>query len=191
VLEDRDQLDGALKEMAVETVRLRERYQLGGKGAVEAPASRGADETERADDMPAAEASGSDIEGIVASRMDELLEKLSRGEAMDSDAFRAVQAWLNEERERILEETRSSQSGRIDLLKRRIAKLSAKLNEAEDRLAQSETVEDLESGLASEYRSVQGLAQGSEHYEAKKAVLKEIFDLNRELRKLTPCGASA
>ncbi|MHC4941660.1 MAG: hypothetical protein ACYTG7_01430 [Planctomycetota bacterium] len=188
VLEDREQLDGSLKEMAVETVRLREKCQFNGGREAREPSVVKAEEPAASDSLPG---EGCDIDGMVASRMDELLEALARGEALDSNAFRAVHTWLQEERERILEEAKSSQSGRIDILKRRIAKLSTRLNEAEERLAQAESLENPDSGMASEFRSAQGLDQGTDHYEAKKAVLEEIFNLNRELRELTACRANA
>jgi vacuolar-type H+-ATPase subunit I/STV1 len=92
---------------------------------------------------------------------------------------------LEDERAKILEEVKSAKDERIHLLQRRITKLSAKLREMEEVLARAGSADEPDSGIASEYRGVQGLGAGSAHYEDKKNALEKLFECNLNLRKMS------
>ena len=62
--------------------------------------------------------------------------------------------------------------------------LTAKLEETEELLARVREEAEREDGVASEFSQVQGLKSEAVYYEEKKALLKEIFALNMDLRRL-------
>lgn len=72
----------------------------------------------------------------------------------------------------------------IDLLQRRIRKLTSSLSEAEEMMVRLREQRDQDAdGVASVYRSAQGLS-GKEHdYQQRRKLLAEVFRLNLELRK--------
>lgn len=77
----------------------------------------------------------------------------------------------------------------IDNLERRIAKLSHVLGVTEEELKRIAAMKNIELGVASIYRTVQGLSDDSAEKEKKKEMMKTIFQANFELKKrLTPTG---
>jgi hypothetical protein len=89
------------------------------------------------------------------------------------------------ERLRALEGRGLSADGhdRIDLLERRLAKLTRSLEEAEDRLAHASFGVGADAGIASRYPTVQGLDPDATHRAIKVTLMKAIFDANLELRE--------
>jgi hypothetical protein len=150
VLSDRTHLDEALRDLAVEMVRMRE------KSAYRCTEEEPAPEPEE-----------------------------SPAPASDRGALQAYHEMLEDERAKILEEVKSAKDERIHLLQRRITKLSAKLREMEEVLARAGSADEPDSGIASEYRGVQGLGAGSAHYEDKKNALEKLFECNLNLRKMS------
>ncbi len=71
---------------------------------------------------------------------------------------------------------------RVDLLERRLAKLVRSLEETEERLARVSWENAVDSGIASSYRTVQGLA-GASQRALKAALMQQIFEANLELRE--------
>jgi hypothetical protein len=78
--------------------------------------------------------------------------------------------------------TESAQD-RIDLLERRLAKLRLSLAEAEEHLAQASRANAVDSGIASMYRTVQGLDADAPHLALKAALMEKIFAANLELHE--------
>jgi len=70
----------------------------------------------------------------------------------------------------------------IDRLERRVAKLIASLDEVERALQRVLATREIDAGIASLYRVVQGLAMHDPRIEQKKAMMEEIFLANMELR---------
>jgi diguanylate cyclase (GGDEF)-like protein len=76
---------------------------------------------------------------------------------------------------------------RIDLLERRLAKLTHLLGVTEDELQRVAAMKGIDLGIASIYRSVQGLSDDAANREKKIEMMKEIFKANLEMRqKFTP-----
>lgn len=71
----------------------------------------------------------------------------------------------------------------IDTLERRIAKLSHVLGVTEEELTRIAAMKNIELGVASIYRGVQGLADDASNKERKKEMMKTIFQANFELKK--------
>ena len=81
-----------------------------------------------------------------------------------------------------LDRRNQEQEGRIDVLKRRIFKLMASLERTEEEIARMERLGEVDEGVASIYRTVQGLGPGSSAADQKRAMLAGIFQANCELR---------
>jgi hypothetical protein len=71
----------------------------------------------------------------------------------------------------------------LDLLRRRVAKVERALEEARAAIAYVSSLETLDAGIASLYRSVQGLAPSDPHYAAKRGMLELVYRANVELRR--------
>jgi len=70
----------------------------------------------------------------------------------------------------------------IDILQRRIAKLTLQLEQTEADLKRIAAMKNVDLGIASTYRTVQGLLSEDEAYAYKEALLKRIFEANLELK---------
>lgn len=71
----------------------------------------------------------------------------------------------------------------LDVLQRRTAKLERSLAESRSALAYVSGLEHVDEGLASIYRTVQGLAPSDPRHTQKREVLEGIFRANLELQK--------
>jgi diguanylate cyclase (GGDEF)-like protein len=87
------------------------------------------------------------------------------------------------ELERVLTDSRSEQQRQIAMLERRIAKLSDALGMTEAELQRVLQQGTLDPGVASIYKTVQGLSARDVQAELKKALMSKIFEANVELRK--------
>ncbi len=72
---------------------------------------------------------------------------------------------------------------RLEVLRRRLAKLQQALEEARRALGYVSRLETVDTGLASIYRTVQGLAAGDPLCERKQAALEQLFRANLDLQK--------
>lgn len=70
----------------------------------------------------------------------------------------------------------------IDILERRIAKLTHLLEETEDNLRRIAGMKGLDPGMSSIYRTVQGLSSQEEAFALKKQLMKKIFQANLDLK---------
>lgn len=73
----------------------------------------------------------------------------------------------------------------IDLLQRRIAKLTQSLGLTERELERLRSLKDVEGGMESIYRNVQGLGDEELHRELKRELMAKIFEANLDLRRQT------
>jgi diguanylate cyclase (GGDEF)-like protein len=71
----------------------------------------------------------------------------------------------------------------IDNLERRVRKLAAMLEMTEAELRRVAELKDVDPGIASVYRNVQGLSGAERDYEMRKQLMNEIFKANVELRE--------
>lgn len=88
------------------------------------------------------------------------------------------------DRDRALAEQRRAMDKHVDGLERRIAKLVASLESTERVLAEIAKMKDVELGVASIYRTVQGLAAVGGEVAKKREMLEQIFLSNLEMRGL-------
>ena len=71
----------------------------------------------------------------------------------------------------------------IDMLERRIGKLTHALGVTEEELQRIAAMKNVELGEASIYRTVQGLADDAKDKERKREMMRDIFHANFELKK--------
>lgn len=81
-----------------------------------------------------------------------------------------------------IQELLTQHNRQIDVLERRISKLTRNLELTEDELKRMSLLKDVDVGVASIYRDVQGLNADSESREAKKHMMANIFEANLELQ---------
>jgi hypothetical protein len=181
VLEDRETSKDAVSEVAVEMVRLREKCSFTeGKPKKDStvitafPMDSPADQEETDVGLP--------------PELNKLLKVYHQGGEPKGNVLHRINTWIQGEREKILQEAQSKQADRIHTLKRRISKLSTLLKETKESFAQMPQYDPQDPGVASEYQAVQGLDSNASDYEEKKAVLREIFNLNKDLKKLEACS---
>lgn len=72
---------------------------------------------------------------------------------------------------------------KVDLLERRLAKVSGLLESNELEIRRLRQMKATNSGLASEYREVQGIAADDDQAEAKKEMMSAIFGANLKLHE--------
>ncbi len=70
----------------------------------------------------------------------------------------------------------------IDMLERRVAKLTESLGLTEAELKRVAMLKNIDLGIASIFRNVQGLRSEEDSYEQKKEMLKKVFEANIALR---------
>jgi hypothetical protein len=114
------------------------------------------------------------------------LEEIFAKESGDPEKLKAAvlaasKKALGEAASQLADEAESDK--RIAQLERRITKLNSSLQNAEALIQRLASMKDVETGVASIYRSVQGLSLEGDQVEAKKEMLKSIFDANVELRQ--------
>lgn len=116
-------------------------------------------------------------------------EKLS---GMDRAAIAALLTSLQDEKLRTGAKDLTEQRGLIDQLERRIAKLTHLLGITEDELRRVAAMKNIDLGVASIYRNVQGISDDAAQKEKKREMMREIFNANFELKKrLSPVGDPA
>ena len=78
---------------------------------------------------------------------------------------------------------RRSFSQEMDALSRRMEKLAAGLEITEEELRRALAQKGFDPGVASLYRTVQGLEEEETDQELKRAMMSKIFEANLELRE--------
>ena len=186
VLTDRDDLKASVKNMETELASLRDNFHSL-KTELEVNQRLLKTEEERVfekGDAPLSSKTIENIEEMLTARWDELLAQHAVDVDFKEHAIRFTLNLIEEEREKAVIDAKDSQATRIHNLKRRISKLNNKLKETEDLLDRVRSESHADPGVASEFKSVQGLSQEAVYHEEKEALLKEIFSLNMDLKKL-------
>jgi diguanylate cyclase (GGDEF)-like protein len=75
----------------------------------------------------------------------------------------------------------SDKASQIDILERRLTKLSNQLGITEQELVRVAKMKNIDLGISSIYRSVQGISGGDDQYELKKSLMSKIFKANLDL----------
>jgi hypothetical protein len=111
----------------------------------------------------------------------------STGNASIVDAEDRVMALVMDivagERHSADEARRALQDKEVSTLQRRIKKLSESLDQTEQRLQSVAAMKNIDSGISSIYREVQGVSLADHHAGKKKDLMAEIFKANLKLQK--------
>ncbi len=123
-------------------------------------------------------------------RIEEIFEGLHDGDSAESEAVRLritdfLMTTLDGERKKAIRAMESARDRDVDLLERRITKLNESLEVTERNLlqAQVEGPAELDSGIASRYREVQGLDAQDAKFGRKQGLMADIFKANLLLQK--------
>jgi GGDEF domain-containing protein len=92
-------------------------------------------------------------------------------------ALRQIEEWRDGTLARELTESRRQ----VDNLERRVRKLSELLNVTEQELKRVAAMKNVDTGIASIYRTVQGIGGDDANAEAKREMMKSIFEANLAL----------
>lgn len=138
------------------------------------------------DSIPALTTDPKEVGQQLASMLDSKLESFfkSMGQSMPDFGGRdhEVLALAVKKMETDHEELRRQHAQQVTQLQRRLNKVTASLEETEDALRRRKAQGPVDTGVASIYRSVQGLADVEDDYELKKEMMSKIFEANIELR---------
>lgn len=113
--------------------------------------------------------------------------------AIDRSTLLAMIARLSDEKSDATIAQVEEERRKVDLLERRIAKLTQQLGITEDELKRVAGMKGIDLGVASIYRSVQGISDEASNKEKKREMMKVIFEANFELKKQigeSPAGAT-
>jgi len=140
---------------------------------------------------------GVDVAGIGNLIGDKIKELFGLG-AADSNLVARIEREVTTQLLREMRERRSQSGGdpaaeaeflsKIELLERRIAKLTQQLGQTEEQLQSALRSRSVDPGLASVYSTVQGLSAGEAQAELKKELMSKIFEANVELRRMRAQG---
>lgn len=90
---------------------------------------------------------------------------------------------MREERQKAVDMKVAEHNRQVANLQRRIGKLNVSLEQTEEELARIAKMKNVDLGVASIYRTVQGLSGTENNAEQKKEMMKEIFAANLALKE--------
>ena len=90
---------------------------------------------------------------------------------------------VGDERRQTEEAKQALRDREVENLQRRISKLTQSLDQTEDRLRKVAAMKDIDEGISSIYREVQGLSPEDNSFGKKKELMSAIFEANIRLQK--------
>ncbi len=102
---------------------------------------------------------------------------------LEEDVVRVAEHALFVAREEAVQAASTERKEQVDQLERRVAKLKELLDTTETELLEVARMKGIESGVASIYRTVQGLRDDEAAFGQKKEMLSLIFEANLKLQK--------
>jgi hypothetical protein len=112
-------------------------------------------------------------------------------EKLEGQMIEMAVAELFEERRKAVAAQMAEHKQQMDVLERRIAKLTSLLGVTESELRRVLAMKNIDAGVASLYQTVQGLVDGDPQAENKKALMGEIFQQNLAFQKRNQPAAAA
>lgn len=101
---------------------------------------------------------------------------------LEKEVLRLAAKELFDERQKAIQAVASESKKQIDLLERRLTKLTGVLGMTENELKRVMAMKAIDPGVASIYSEVQGLDLGGEMAETKAAMMVSIFEANAALQ---------
>ncbi|MBL8896812.1 MAG: hypothetical protein JNM84_04260 [Planctomycetes bacterium] len=106
----------------------------------------------------------------------------AKSERLSARLIAFVSGYVERQRE-VVREVDPAAGEQIAQLERRMAKLKSRLAQAEDELSRTLSGAQVEPGIASIYRGVQGLDQSSGQFKKKQGLMDVIFQANLKIQK--------
>jgi GGDEF domain-containing protein len=100
---------------------------------------------------------------------------------LEERVLRLAREWTEEALSKALAETQRVHTSEVDVLERRIQKLTRALEDAQSDLVRAHAGHEIDPGVASAFRTVQGLR---DQHGPKRDMLEKLFQANLELRTL-------
>ncbi|MCA8980594.1 MAG: diguanylate cyclase [Planctomycetes bacterium] len=129
------------------------------------------------------EAIGKELERMLSEKVAEIFHSMGREvpdfHGHEREVLELAVSRMNEERAQLVEDHKRQ----YDLLERRLAKLAGNLEMTEAELRATMARKNIDPGVASIYRTVQGLSAAEEDAELKREMMSKIFEANLELQK--------
>jgi GGDEF domain-containing protein len=125
-------------------------------------------------------------ESVVLDQMQKIFASTSRSPEiveLEKQILALAAKELFAERQRAVAAQVAEHQRQVDQLERRIAKLTSILGVTEEELQRVMAMKNIDVGVASIYRTVQGLSSTDEQAAAKKAMMAEIFRSNMAIQK--------
>lgn len=121
------------------------------------------------------------------SEIDDLLFSLGlagneKSEELVKRVLGLTQVRLDAERSRVAEARRKEYQSEVELLNRRLSKLNGTLQQTEKQLQAVMRAKNIDEGIASIYKDVQGLDDADSFFEQKKGLMSSIFEANLKLQ---------
>jgi GGDEF domain-containing protein len=111
---------------------------------------------------------------------------------LESRVLALARSWAEDALAKAMKRSDARHRSEIELYERRIQKLAQALGETEDELRRIARLKSIDPGVASAYRSVQGLAREESAYATKLSLLAKILQANLDLRaKLAAAPAAS
>ncbi|MCY2960304.1 MAG: hypothetical protein NTY35_09080 [Planctomycetota bacterium] len=104
-------------------------------------------------------------------------------EALEGQIIELAVAELYEERRKAVAAQMREHARQVDMLERRIAKLTSVIGVTEEELARVMAMKTIDPGVASIFKTVQGLRGDDAQAQAKKAMMSTIFEQNLAFQK--------
>ncbi|MCB9914626.1 MAG: GGDEF domain-containing protein [Planctomycetes bacterium] len=125
---------------------------------------------------------GKSLETLLAQKVAAIFESMGQSLPDFGGHRKEVLALAVEKMELAHEQMRREHAERVDLLERRLAKVSQSLELTEGELRRALLAKGVDPGVASIYRTVQGLSDVEHDLELKREMMAAIFEANLELR---------
>ena len=127
-------------------------------------------------------------EGVLVQMLDEAFASYDAGgnnlRQLEEQVMQSVQRWLQEQHG--VPANTQALTREVDTLRRRLRKLTSSLEETERELARVQALEPVEEGVASQFRTVQGLSSKDAQFELKRELMSKILEANLALREPAP-----
>jgi len=140
--------------------------------AVPIPASDNGEESRRLFEMKMDQRSQEDLQAMASQLADDLISK----------QLAEVEAGLEAKKNEAVSEAERAHREEVNQLERRISKLMSSLGMTEAELVRLRQMKNIDDGLSSIYREVQGLDTGDARAELKRDLMEKIFAANIEMR---------
>jgi hypothetical protein len=127
---------------------------------------------------------------VIARKVSDVMQAIAGNAGMSAKAaeekvMELVMDVVSGERQDAEQARRALQDREVDNLQRRIRKLNETLQQTEQRLQHVAATKNIEGGISSLYREVQGVSVGDALANKKSELMAEIFKANLELQKKT------